>query len=115
MNKFKAACVGREGNEMPAWVSTKIRAAGVEFVERDCETSQQIDCRDHAACLSVLFHERIQRRPPANAPQPDVRGRQFSLLAPLPVHGMVLEQADTVGHQIVQEIAARSQKEVSTR
>ena len=42
MRAFKVACVAREGHGMPEWVRSTIDAAGVEFVERDCGTSEQV-------------------------------------------------------------------------
>ena len=42
MSKFKVACVAREGVAMPEWVRSTIETAGIEFVEQDCETSEQV-------------------------------------------------------------------------
>ena len=41
MSAVKAVCVFREGKEMPAWVAPTIEAAGIEFAERDCKTTEQ--------------------------------------------------------------------------
>ncbi len=41
MSRVKAVCVAREGQEMPAWVIATIEKAGIEFAERDCQTTEQ--------------------------------------------------------------------------
>ena len=41
MERAKVACVAREGVPMPAYVPEGIEAAGIDFVERDCETAEQ--------------------------------------------------------------------------
>ena len=41
MSAVKAVCVFREGREMPTWVAPTIEAAGIEFAERDCKTTEE--------------------------------------------------------------------------
>lgn len=55
MSKFIAACVAWDSDEVPEWVRPRIEAAGVEFVERQCETSAEVvDTARHADIVWVM-------------------------------------------------------------
>ncbi len=42
MSNFNAACVAWDSEEISEWVRPQIEAAGVEFVMRQCETSEEV-------------------------------------------------------------------------
>src|SRR5579872_7268304 len=59
MRSFQAALVGLQGEEVPEWVRRVLRDGGVDFLERECTTPEDLERYAAGADLVWVWGSRV--------------------------------------------------------